>query len=371
MMLFAAVGAMGFVLFEGMDFLLSLLLLPQLTVLTPLHPRGWGTRFRIKHPVFHHTLLPMYDGKGVWGSRIYPVRTNSLGFVDAHPRRVEKESAKPRIVFMGDSFTEGLGLPWEQTFVGLVSQSMPNSEVLNAAVVSYSPTTYYRKLKWLIDEGYAFDHAVVMVDLSDVHDETLYIERDGVVSHRADVPKVEPRRLRSFIQEHFWLTSFSLRTILTGGTLNAPARGRDVFNIPRGAWTYKREDPATRKAYEPMGIDEAINKSKQWMDRTFALLQKRGIKLTVGVYPWPAQLFHQDRESAQRRIWESWCAGKCENFIDAFPEFFEQKDRLGPGWYEALFIPDDVHFSQEGNRIVAEKIIRVLGGTPHRIPANP
>lgn len=37
-----------------------------------------------------------------------------------------------RILFIGDSFTEGAGLPFEQTFVGMFSQGVPDVDVLNA-----------------------------------------------------------------------------------------------------------------------------------------------------------------------------------------------------------------------------------------------
>ena len=39
-----------------------------------------------------------------------------------------------RIMFIGDSFTEGIMLDWEDTFVGIISDSLKNKnvEVLNA-----------------------------------------------------------------------------------------------------------------------------------------------------------------------------------------------------------------------------------------------
>ena len=42
---------------------------------------------------------------------------------------------------MGDSFTEGISIGWDQAFVGIISNTLERQgiEVLNGAVVSYCP----------------------------------------------------------------------------------------------------------------------------------------------------------------------------------------------------------------------------------------
>ena len=46
-------------------------------------------------------------------------------------------------------------------------------EFLNAGVISYSPTIYYNKIRYLLDAGLKFDEVVVLSDLSDVQDEAI------------------------------------------------------------------------------------------------------------------------------------------------------------------------------------------------------
>ena len=79
---------------------------------------------------------------------------------------------------MGDSFVEGLGLDYDETFVGLVDSMLREGEraieTLNAGVVSYSPKLYYLKLKGLVDSGLKIDQAIVFVDISDIQDEIVY-----------------------------------------------------------------------------------------------------------------------------------------------------------------------------------------------------
>ena len=89
----------------------------------------------IRDPVYHHTLRPKFDGFDKWGNKDYPVVTNSLGFRDASTRDVPLVAFRKRIVFIGDSFTEGIGVPYQETFVGKFAGAFPDLDVLNAGVL--------------------------------------------------------------------------------------------------------------------------------------------------------------------------------------------------------------------------------------------
>jgi len=112
---------------------------------------------RIYDPVYDHGLAPKFDGYDVWGETRYWLLTNSLGFKDASTREVPLQSNTRRILLMGDSFVEGIGLPYERTFAGLLyeaGQARPDKvEFLDAGVASYSPSVYYKKIKYLLDRG--------------------------------------------------------------------------------------------------------------------------------------------------------------------------------------------------------------------------
>ena len=95
--------------------------------------------FRTPHPYYHHDLLPNRSEKNIWGDKIFDVYTNSLGFKDNSIREVQLEPQKKRFLFIGDSYTEGVGMTWEESFVGILDNSLPNIEILNAGVVSYCP----------------------------------------------------------------------------------------------------------------------------------------------------------------------------------------------------------------------------------------
>ena len=103
---------------------------------------------RERSSIFHHTLKAnSHHAIEPWGHLIYPLSTNSLGFKDRAIRQVPLQSTQYRILFIGDSFTEGVGYEYDQTFVEKVDEVLKGYEieVLNAAVATYSPTIYFKK----------------------------------------------------------------------------------------------------------------------------------------------------------------------------------------------------------------------------------
>ena len=127
--------------------------------------------FRVRHPIYHHTLKPNFDGIGYWGTWTYRVCTDANGF-KTHCQKKNKSNSKVfDVAFLGDSFTEGVGLPYEQTFVGMVTAKTPELTIANLGAVSYSPAIYLAKLKALYAKGYQFKHLIVFIDIGDAYDE--------------------------------------------------------------------------------------------------------------------------------------------------------------------------------------------------------
>ena len=141
----------------------------------------WEKKYwRVASPIFHHSILPNIDKIEKWGGNIEKrVITNSIGFFDKENRIVKKNNnSKKRLLLIGDSFIEGSGLPYESTVAGLLDIKLNNKyEILNSALGSYSPSIYFKKIEYFINEGYKFDKALVFLDVSDIFDE-LFIQFD-------------------------------------------------------------------------------------------------------------------------------------------------------------------------------------------------
>ena len=94
---------------------------------------------RIANAQYHHGLAANFSGYDVWGGSTYRFYTNGLGFKDGSSRRVPLIEDYRRVLLIGDSFTEGIGVPFDQTFAGMLYQdgleTTKKIEFLNAAVV--------------------------------------------------------------------------------------------------------------------------------------------------------------------------------------------------------------------------------------------
>ena len=345
-------------LFLGFDFLYSAFTMGQ--------ERDHAAR--IANPIYDHGLLANFDGYDVWGEARYPLFTNSLGFKDGSVREVPLKSDHRRILLVGDSFTEAIGIPYEKTFFGLLNQAGeardPKVEFLDAGVASYSPSIYYRKVKYLLELGLQFDEVVLLSDSSDVEDEaTSYFCIDEDPQYKkyctlppGTYPPASPLKHDYFI-DHFVVTNRARISAkrwvqsMLGNRRRAIERDHD-----RIGWTRPDVDPAR---YEPLGVEGGIARSLQNMTKLSDLLKSRGIPLTIVVYPWAQQIAQNDRDSRQVRIWRDFCPGRCKAFIDLFPPYFAVADR-DVDWYEHLYILGDDHFSVAGNQMLYEELAKRL-----------
>jgi len=315
-----------------------------------------------RSPVFHHTLKPNAEFKYQrWGNLRHSVSTNSLGFRDRTVCNIPLSSDKVRVLFMGDSFTYGVGLPYEETFICLIDNEIrdKNVEVLNAGVVSYSPAIYWKKTEYLLSQaGLRFDYLVVFLDISDIQDEADFYDTDEerVIWIRGPAPA-----LREFFYEY--------TTIL-----------RNLWEVAEEAYDRATEDPDTRRteddrqyatneyrslwtvdkeAYDDYGA-RGLRKAKEHMGRLHDLLQVHGIGMTLVVYPWPTQILHKDRDSIQVRVWREWAAERSVRFIDLFPDFIPT-DTPPKEAIRNYFIPGDLHWNEEGHRLAARRLVEELG----------
>ena len=317
---------------------------------------------RVADARYSHGLKPNFAGWDTWGPARYRLYTNSLGFRDFAVREIPAKPAGKRVILIGDSFAEALGIDFDESFAGLLYRAgqarNDKIEFLNAAVLSYSPVIYYRKIKYLLDAGVQFDEVVVFFDISDVQDEAIgYFCIDEHPEYRRYCDPAPVGAARKRLADYFVVTDSSLRLIRLRFYSLIGQDKRFLRKYPRAAWTIPGVDVGNR--YAPLGVEGGIERSLKNMQTLADLLRARGIALSVVVYPWPTQLAHDDRESRQVKIWREFCAKNCKAFVDLFPALFAQKD-AHPDWYQRLFIDGDFHFNAAGNRLIYEEVVKQL-----------
>ena len=156
-------------------------------------------------PHYHHELLPLLDRTIPWLGGPYRIVTNDWGFKDAAPRRLPAvRGPARRVLLMGDSFTEGIGVAWPDTFAGRLAAGLgPGIEVLNGAAFMYSPSIYDRKVADLLSRGLEVDEVICFIDISDPVDEALTYTLDPQGDVVTRVPTGWRQRIVTFLKGHF------------------------------------------------------------------------------------------------------------------------------------------------------------------------
>ncbi len=360
------------VLFLALDGLYSAYI-----VKTQRPPGASGTCFQ-HDPVRHHSLEADCQCIRHWGKRSYPFATNNLGFRDQQVRDVPLRVNAPRVLLLGDSFTEGME-SWADSYVGQIAANFPQYAFVNGGVESYAPSNYLNVTRQLLDRGLQFDEVIVFIDMSDAQDEAAFYQDknpNGAVDGPVQIVHNDSwyATFRAFLTEHLLITNSVFdrleRLAVKHGIYQLNVGHGQLFDLPRSAWTYRvvSDTEPYEIGYAPLGLEAGIRKEESKMTELYKLLQQRGIPVSVVVYPWPAQVAHDKINSRQVQIWHDWCEGKCKRFISVFPDFFAVKDECPPSqpgcWYMQDFIFGDEHYSRAGNELVAREVGKNLETNP-------
>jgi len=285
----------------------------------------------------------------VWGNTYYKLCTDSRGFKF---NCKDKELKNYEIAFIGDSFTEGIALPFEKTFVGKFKQKT-KLDIVNLGVSSYSPNIYLKKIKYLISNKIVlFNHVIVGIDLTDLEDDW---QRREIQSNRntSYTNSREQFRFKLFLAKNLPTTYLILQKInwyiKIELTKNVSVDHLD-YSKNKASWSYI-------KNYEK--LNEKIENQVDNMNELFNYLKDNNIKLSILIYPHQASIKYDVKDSLYKKIWKDYCKNKCFKFIDAYSIFFDElndtsKDEIMKKYY----IKGDHHFNENGNDVVSKILLK-------------
>ncbi len=379
--------------------------------------RTYGEGFEMLiDPYEEHLYRPFLAYEQTSGERTTRFYTNSLGWKDDRPGRVvAKQSQRTRVVFLGDSFAEGLGVAQKDSVPGVVQRVLGTDrfEVLNGGRSSYSPLVEYQRLKRFLDAGYQADAVVLMLDVSDVQDEIYYSRRyqygeDGeplrLQGRKYDEPLLSAYNESALVRSLARLPE-QLRALRGGGPvapgalvavdapLDLPAglfqdpepmTVEQYLSLPGPAVSVLRPNwmahPPSLRGWAGQGLRSALGNVLRVKHRADA----EGIRFLVVIYPWPQMLYNRpdpeyyevlartfpkwfdEREyiygrgpapvvsEYQRRVHE-FCREQGIDLLDLIPELQKVDE-----WHR-LYIPGDVHFNEAGSRLAGQAIAEALG----------
>lgn len=338
--------------------------------------------FRSKHFYYHHGLLPNRKAVAEWYNISYPLYTNSLGFRDSGNTEVPLTTDKNRILFLGDSHTEGVGVSFQDTFTGRLLEVVDSSrqEILNAAAVSYSPRIHYLKAKYLLEEvGLKFDELFVFLDMSDIQNEIVY------ENYQPEDPDII-NRLFYAVKNAALNYSFTAHTLSVIQRNNQTARFLEkaeqfdeyrkkeahVDALELYASFFSEFDDnvllANPKFHGVSGwlydddFAELANKGlelgKENMIRLHDLCTRKGIKMYLAVHPWQEQIKVGNSEDRYVRFWKDFAEEYNIEFINLYPGFINPPVSAAFGM--EYFIPDDNHWNKNGHWLVSKELEKYI-----------
>lgn len=332
--------------------------------------------FRTPHYYYHHGLQPDQDTWAVWGASFYPFKTNSLGMVDSAVYQVKLKTDKQRLLILGDSHSEGVGVPYPKTFSGILSKQMQTDmEVLNASCISYSPKIEYLKAKFLFEQGLKVDHIFVLIDISDMQNELVYEQfKPGNISWRHEVWYQSKFFLKKYSSVFYLATSIIERRqsrqffekanfFNEQGVSGTPANVLELYasffsnfddkvllSNPQfhgvGKWYY---NDRFRKL-----ADRGIALGQNHLLKLKQLCDTQNVKLTISVHPWHYQILKTNDHDYYVEKWESFAEANDIDFVNLFPLFISTQNPVITT--DMFFIKGDNHWNEFGHALVADRL---------------
>ena len=338
---------------------------------------------RIKSFYYHHDLRPMASFYDHWGYEKYKIHTNDLGFKDNSQRKVTFK--KRNILFIGDSFTEGVGLIYKDTYVGILESKLKNKykdiEILNAGVQSYSTSIYLSKIYYLLNtKKLPITDIVIMVSTGDIFDDTfkyLDVDQNYILDHvdhknkviinlinfykantliyqfitRITPPKVIPEIIKSFFDKKKNESNYDIKEKELMKISNEDIS--KMHFLDHQDYNYFFSDDEFKKWGK-----KGINKSIENLRKIAKITKEKKIKLNILYLFEPTLILKKPNDQTINYLLTSFKSLENENLkffvISDFYDEYENKYES----YKNLFFINDIHLNKKGNKLVADEILR-------------
>jgi lysophospholipase L1-like esterase len=293
-------------------------------VLHHVHPRNYS--FIQQHPSGELGGFEIeYDAEG----RVY--RGRAAG-------HTEPANAPCRVAFMGDSFTEAGQVPYPESFAGRIEAAAPECAVRNYGVRSYSPAIYLVQWSTVI-APWQPTHVFVLVFGGDLREDVAYLSN----------ATLDARGLPTAIHgpDDGWLVSQLRRSYV--------ARFVRMVTQRFEWWRTHRHD-------EQWTVGGVVEERPEWTGPTPRLIEElhrrvtaAGAQLTLMVVPSRYRFMGDGKIAIAGDLHDTvsaWAKQRHIGFLDLNTPFERESKRT------ALFFRQDIHFTSDGHKVVADAITR-------------
>jgi hypothetical protein len=302
---------------------------------------GFGNSPMEPDPVLHHvhpknyTFIQQHPSGELGG---FEIDYNSEGRVDrGAARRPEPANTDCRIALMGDSFVEAGQVPFAESFAGRLEAAAPQCAVRDYGTRSYSPAIYL--VQWTrVIAPWKPTHVFVLIFGGDVREDVDYLKSADLDEHGMPTAIHGP--------DDGWLFAQLRRSYVARFV-------RMVSQRADWAWSHRGEDQWT--------IGGVVEEHPVWGGPTPTLIEEmnrriaaNGGQLTVMVVPSRYRFMGDGKIPLTSDLHDTvaaWAKERGIGFLDLNTPF-ERASREGG----KLFFLQDIHFTSEGHKVVADAI---------------
>ena len=330
---------------------------------------GITKNYSLKSERFHHEISNNIDLPEFWGETKYQVVTNNYGMRTGNGYKIDKN--KPTIGFMGDSFVYGSGIDYNDHFIQSLIDQNENYNFQNLAYVSYSPSIYYKKLRYFINEKkIQFKSIYLFVDTSDVQDEGVFYREDkkgNIVRKWISDEKNNKRNFKYKFKNYFKQNSFIFKfyemfstSSVRDGSLNCLKNKKSITNF-KNYLDYKRFSYGfDKKTQNEPWVQEGKEKVLLYLSKINNFLISKNINLILVYYPSAIEILEEINlhNSEHYKLLKNWSDENKIEFIDTTNKFNLLNSGLDN--YKANHILCDAHWNKSGHNIIAKYVQRNL-----------
>ena len=279
---------------------------------------------------------------------------------------VKKDNDKKNIFMFGDSMTYGVGLKYEETFVGIIDDHFKDFNIYNFGLSSYSSIMYLHQLKKVLKRNIKPEKIFIFLDLSDLRQDAVewYYNQDekaprlftnGTYLH-------ETSKDKNFKNKNFKVTrnissyvNYNLRKLRAEINLSM----KDSYKIKRtiqASFTYTEIENLDSKYWSKEIFEKGKNTIIKNLSEFKILAEKHDFQIFLVAYPWFETIeFGQDKFNWSNFL-KSLCNSENCKTIDTYPKFIEYK-KNNKNWVLDLYFLNDIHFNKNGSNVFAKMII--------------
>ena len=235
-------------------------------------------------------------------------------------------------LLIGNIFTEGVNLNYEQTIAGIIEDSNKNLSFANLGNRSLSIYGIEKKITNIINSNYVnFNEVIILIGPRFFQKNNKDKKIDKSIS-KFSIKKSIMNNFYLFNNLYHWFLYKTNKTKI---------------------WAYSKNNHYTKKI--------TINKDFiNTLNSIYKLIKKNGKTLSIVMYPYPYHFLYKNYDTQFIKSIKNFCDLKCDSFINTY-DIFHSKMKNKNSWQfiDEVYLPYSVHFNKNGNNI-ADSVTKFL-----------